>query len=82
MAILKVYADSKGPGQCRSCCALITWAELVSGKRIPFDGREIVVVRTEGDLLGGKRVIEHVDMSITKTHFETCPNAAAHRRRR
>lgn len=82
MAILPIYQDSKGQGQCRSCGAAITWAELAkSGKRMPFDG-EIVVVRTEGDLLGGGRVIEHVDTSITASHFETCPNAAAHRKSR
>jgi hypothetical protein len=78
MSILHIFADSKGPGQCRSCGAAITWAELTSGKRHPFDG-EIVVVRTQGRLLGGDRVVELVDTAITPSHFQTCPDAATWR---
>jgi hypothetical protein len=78
MAILKIYADSKGAGQCRSCGAPITWAELTSGKRHPFDG-ELVAVRTQGSMLEG-RVIEEVDTSITSSHFQTCPDAKDWRR--
>jgi len=79
MPILKIYQDSKGPGTCRSCGAGITWAELVSGKRHPFDG-EIVPVRTQGSILDG-RVIEDVDTSITASHFATCPDAKDWRRK-
>ena len=79
MPILKIYADSKGAGACRSCGAAITWAELTSGKRHPFDG-EIVAVRTQGNVLEG-RVIEDVDTSITTSHFATCPQATDWRRR-
>lgn len=81
MAIIRVYQDSKGPGRCRTCGASITWAEQVNGKRHPFDG-EIVAVKIEGGLLEGQRVIEHVDTSITTSHFATCPDAATHRRPR
>ena len=77
--ILKIYQDSKGPGTCRSCAAPITWAELTSGKRMPFDG-EIVVVRTQGSILDG-RVIEEVDTDITPSHFQTCPQAKDWRKR-
>lgn len=80
--ILKIYQDSKGPGRCRTCGASITWAELTSGKRHPFDG-EIVVLRTQGSILEGDgRVIEEVDLSVTSSHFATCPDADQHRRRR
>ncbi len=82
MAMIQIYADSKARAQCRSCAAAITWAEVVkSGKRMPFDG-EIVAVRTQGSILEGEgRLIEHVDTTITKSHFETCPHAADWRRR-
>ena len=79
MAILQIYQDSKGPSQCRSCGAPITWAELTSGKRHPFDG-EIVAVRMQGSVLDG-RVIEHVDTSVTTSHFATCPDAKDWRRK-
>lgn len=80
MAILKIYQDSKGKGRCRSCGADIVWTELTSGKRHPFDGPEIVPVRTEGSMLEG-RVIEHVDTSVSSSHFATCKFAAQHRRK-
>lgn len=81
MPILKILADTKAPGTCRSCGAAITWAELVSGKRMPFEGREIVASKTEGSLLGGE-AIEHIDTGISPTHFEKCPHADQHRRPR
>ena len=82
MAHIDIFQDSKGPGRCRTCGAGIEWAEIVkSGKRMPFDA-PIVVVRTQGDVLGGGRVIETVDTTITRSHFETCPDADKHRRSR
>lgn len=80
MPIMKIYQDSRGKGTCRSCGASIEWAELVSGKRHPFDG-EIMPVRTQGNILQG-RVIEEVDTGITSSHFATCPDAKDWRTRR
>jgi hypothetical protein len=77
MAILLIYQDSRA-GTCRSCGAPIEWAELVSGKRMPFDP-PIVPVRTQGNILDG-RVIEHVETSVSASHFQTCPDAKAWRR--
>jgi len=57
MPLLKIYADSKGRGTCRSCGAAIEWAKLTSGKRAPFDG-QIVAVRGFADNDG--RVIEEL----------------------
>lgn len=71
--ILKIYQDSKGPGTCRSCGASIEWAELVSGKRMPFNN-SIVAVRTQGSIIEG-RVIEEVDTDVSPTHWATCPDA-------
>lgn len=79
MPILTIYQDSKGRGTCRSCGASITWAELTSGKRHPFDG-EIVPVRTQGALLAGQRVTEDVDTSVSSSHFATCPDSGKWRR--
>jgi len=81
MPEVAIYADSKGPGTCRSCGAAITWAETIRGKRMPFDG-EIVAVRTQGSaLIGDGRVIEYVDTTVTPCHFETLPDAKDWRRR-
>ena len=81
MALLDIYQDSVGRGTCRSCGAAIVWAQLTSGKRIPLEGTELVVLRTQGDLLGGGRIVQTIDTSITPTHFERCPDAQDWRRR-
>ena len=81
MALLDVYQDSRNSSRCRSCGKPIEWAVLVkSGKRMPFDAG-VVVVRSQHELIGG-RIIETVDTGITKSHFETCPDAAAWRQKR
>ena len=80
MSVIQIYADSKGLGTCRSCGAPIEWAETTSGKRMPFNP-PIVAVRSQGSLLEGEgRVIEHIDTSITATHFATCPDPKDWRR--
>jgi hypothetical protein len=79
--ILQIYQDSKGRGTCRSCGRAIMWAELISGKRHPFDG-EIVPVRMQGSILEGTRIIEDVDTAVSPSHFATCPDAAKWRTRK
>ena len=79
MPILKIWRDSRGRAECRSCHAPIEWAELITGKRIPFDA-PIVAVRTHHTGIG-ERVIEDVDTEITYSHFATCPDADRWRRR-
>jgi len=81
MSVLQIYQDSRGPGRCRSCGAAIEWAELVSGKRMPFDP-PIVAVRTQGNILAGARTVEDVDTTVTASHFATCPDAGQWRRRK
>lgn len=81
MALLQIYQDSRGQGRCRSCGANVEWAELTSGKRMPFDG-EIVVVKTQGSLLGGERIVEFVDTAVTPTHWETCTDPERWRKKR
>jgi len=78
--ILEIYKDSHGQkGHCRSCHAPIEWAELTSGKRMPFNF-PIVVSRTDAPVYRGARVIERVDTLFNKTHFATCPQAQDWRR--
>jgi hypothetical protein len=67
-------------GRCRSCGADIEWAELTSGKRMPFNP-PIVATLTQGDLLRDDRVIEVIDTDITPVHFQTCPQADDWRRK-
>jgi len=83
MPILRIWADSKSAlTTCRSCGASITWAELTSGKRHPFNG-EIVAVRSQGSMLeGAGRVMEEIDTTVSSSHFETCPDAVKWRRRK
>ena len=80
MTRLAIYADSRGPGRCRSCGAAIEWAEVVaSGRRMPFDGRLAPVESRQHPENG--RVVEIVDLDATTSHFATCPDAARWRRR-
>jgi len=73
-----VLDDTKGSGVCRSCGASVTWYELVSGKRHPFDG-DPVYVRTNYD--GAMRMIGEIDTSVAPSHFATCPQAKDWRRK-
>lgn len=78
MPILTIYEDSRAPGTCRSCGAPIEWAELVSGKRHPFDA-PIRPLRTQPSM-AGTRVTQDVDTAVSSTHFATCPQGPAWRR--
>ena len=68
---LRVFDDSKGRGECRSCHARLTWFELVSGKRHPFDGDPVYLL-TEHDP-ATMRLIGSIDQR--ESHFGTCPQA-------
>ena len=79
MTPIAIYADSRRPGQCRSCGAPIEWAETVAtGKAMPFDP-PIVALRQQSSMLESGRAVEWVDGGTT--HFATCPDGAAWRRR-
>jgi hypothetical protein len=76
-----IFQDSKGLGQCRSCGAVITWAETLNGKRMPFDGAR-VTGRVQGTAFNNAtRAVEYVDTAVHASHFATCPDAAAWRRK-
>lgn len=77
---LTLYQDSRTAGRCRSCGAAIEWAELTSGRRMPFN--KIVPVVAQSPLFIGARVIEEVNTTTSPVHFETCPDAKAWRRNR
>jgi len=79
MAILRVWAVSRRPGECRSCHRPITWAVLVdSGKSIPFDGevRPTATIVVEDD-----RAVDIINADLYPVHFSTCPHAASWRRK-
>lgn len=75
-APLTVFDDSKGFGVCRSCGAKLTWYELTSGKRHPFDG-DPVYLQTEHT--PARRLVGHIDRA--DSHFATCPQAGDWKRR-
>lgn len=63
---------------CRSCGAVIIWAQTENGKRIPLDAesekRFVALCRIEDDT--PVVALRHTHLS----HFATCPNASAHRK--
>ena len=76
---LTIYADSKHVGQCRSCGAVITWAELLNGNKMPFHGR--ITTRPHVDLFPDPaRALETVDTREHVSHFAICRHAAQHRK--
>jgi hypothetical protein len=79
MTTLLIYHDTRYDGVCRSCGAPIVWAQLVTGKRMPFDP-PLVVKRTQHTLIEPERAIDYLDMDATRSHFASCPDAAKWRR--
>lgn len=70
-----IFADTRGPGKCRTCEASIEWARNVrTGRAMPFDA-PIVALRTQH--IEG-RLAEEVDLATS--HFATCPDAKQHSR--
>lgn len=76
--------------RCRSCHAPIVWARTITGRRIPLDlepatdgnvrlgligGEEVALVLTGGELAAAQ-----IAGPVYRTHFQSCPNAAKHRR--
>lgn len=77
MSVLKVYDDTKGYGECRSCHAPLTWFELTSGKRHPFDGMPAYL--TTAHEAETHRLIGELDASAS--HFVSCPQSKQWSRR-
>jgi hypothetical protein len=67
-------SDELKPGSCRSCNAPILWVKMSSGRLMPLDAQpeKRVVMSEDGGLV----------RTCYRTHFETCPAAAAHRKAR
>lgn len=76
--------------KCTSCNAKIIWADTVKGRRIPLDAQPVDDGNMTLDYSRGHdypplaRVVSAQapprTMILYKSHFATCPNAAAHRR--
>ena len=60
------YVSDGSWTECRSCQARILWAETPNGKKMPME-------EAQPDADGARRF---------QSHFQTCPNAQQHRRRR
>ena len=56
---------------CRSCGAEIVWVTTPAGKQMPLDPHVLTVVADGGETVRGR-----------VSHFASCPNAAAHRKRK
>lgn len=75
--LVKVWAHSRGRGTCRSCGATLTWAETLTGKRMPFDG-DPVARHTSHDP-ATRDLVEH--LSADDVHWRTCDDPERFRRR-
>lgn len=68
---------------CRSCEALIEWAEMPSGKRMPLDQAPTTdgtFVFINGKARAATDEDRRLNRPLYKSHFSTCPNADQHRR--
>lgn len=80
--------------RCKSCGATIKWITMRSGKAMPVDTKKVVYWKKEG--AAGKVITPDGDVVSCMfsgdpseatgvgyiSHFSTCPNAGAHRRRK
>lgn len=79
--------------QCRSCKAEVIWTDTAKGKRMPVDATPNpagnVVLVDQGVTSPPLAIVIHTEReqaeappdSLHTSHFQTCPNAAKHRRR-
>ncbi len=74
--LVRVWANSRGRGACRSCGAVLTWATTIAGKRMPFDGDP--VARQMSHDAATRDLVEH--LSAGDVHWRTCPQADQWRR--
>jgi hypothetical protein len=75
--------------RCESCNAPIFWMETTNGKLMPVDTkaerRLVMVLNADTLILAGQDDADHIRMRSVPTfisHFATCPDADAWRRRR
>jgi hypothetical protein len=72
--------------RCRSCAAVIVWADTEHGRHIPLDAEPVgadepvTFVLRDGVAIAVPAGV-FPDEPHFVTHFSTCPNADAHRRR-
>jgi hypothetical protein len=61
---------------CKGCGALIVWAELANGKRVPLDPRPAVYDVTLAGVAHEALTAERADRRrYMVSHFATCPEA-------
>jgi hypothetical protein len=77
MKPIQIYADTKAEGRCQSCHAPIVWAQLTNGARMPFN---FPLIPASG-YRSGTRMVDVIDLTVSTSHFATCPDAKRWRRR-
>jgi hypothetical protein len=74
-----IYVNSCRRGTCRSCGKAVTWATSIRTERAsPFD--ELIFEPQIDGLVDP--LVATVDLGRSVSHFATCPQASAWRRRR
>jgi hypothetical protein len=72
--LVRVIADSKGRGTCRSCQAPITWYRThPNGKALPFDGDPVPRKSEHATTGAGAPLI--LFLSADDSHWVRCPQA-------
>ena len=70
-------------GRCKSCGAQIEWVLTVKGHNMPLDVTPIAGGNIKILDNGRAQVVDtHPDVIRSVSHFTTCPEANAHRRRK
>jgi hypothetical protein len=76
-------------GECKSCTAPVIWAVTTLGKPMPVDpepaeGGNVALSWRAGHVLAEVLSVtkQFGRTGLRKSHFATCPDAAAHRKRR
>lgn len=67
--LIRLFEDSRSPGECRGCQARIEWFETLTGKKMPMNAGA-VPRKSENDP-ETRRVIAF--FASADSHWNTCP---------
>ena len=66
--------------RCESCGVEIVWVTTNAGESMPMDMKREIIMVVDTQATGGRPAIWK-PVTGHKSHFATCPNASAHRKR-
>ena len=70
-------------GRCKSCGAPIVWVKTVKGHNMPLDPTPVAGGNIQILDNGRAQIVStHPDVIRSVSHFATCPEAGAHRRKK